>query len=84
MNKGGLRNNDISRANYSRIANSTRNETMREGLLTKNANTFANLHQDLEGVAKMTRKASRRNTATEDSDMDLELDENYFDDMDDL
>lgn len=32
----------------------------------------------------MTRKASRRNTATEDSDMDLELDENYFDDMDDL
>ncbi|PIO59282.1 hypothetical protein TELCIR_19261, partial [Teladorsagia circumcincta] len=78
MNKGGNRN-DASRLNNTR--NTTRLDTYRDGLGTRNVNTFVELHEDLEDVAKMTKKASRRrNEELDSSDNELELDENHFDD----
>uniref|UniRef100_A0A7I4Y3U3 Myb-like domain-containing protein n=1 Tax=Haemonchus contortus TaxID=6289 RepID=A0A7I4Y3U3_HAECO len=76
--------NDVSRMNHTR--NTTRTDTFRDYPGTNKMNTFASLHEDLEDVAKMTRKATRKRIEEldENSDMELELDENHFDDSGDF
>ncbi|WKY00121.1 hypothetical protein Q1695_014748 [Nippostrongylus brasiliensis] len=82
LNKKGQRN-DLSRVNYSRFGNCTRNETFADGYATRNAETFLGFHDDLDGVTKMARKAARKNEEVVNSDDELDLDEDHFNDTDD-
>ncbi|EYC08728.1 hypothetical protein Y032_0064g3501 [Ancylostoma ceylanicum] len=83
ISKGGCR--DMSRMNFSRVGNSTRFETTEVGRGSNKGQNYGSLHNDLDYVAKMTRKAARKNAVLEeDSDRDLELEEDVEGDDDDV
>ncbi|VDM69347.1 unnamed protein product [Strongylus vulgaris] len=74
ISKVGCR--DVSKMNFSRVGNSTRFETTRAEMDPSKTQNFGSLDKDLNYVAKMTKKASRRKaTLVEESDEDLELED---------
>ncbi|KAK6734125.1 hypothetical protein RB195_017728 [Necator americanus] len=72
INKGAR--GDISRMNFSR-AGCSRFERTRTGLDEIKVQKFGSLQEDLDYVAKMTKKARRNAVLEEDSDKDLELED---------
>lgn len=71
LNKGG-RGRGKPRMNFSRVGDSTCFERTRDEELSRNGQTFGDLHENLEKAAKITQKAARRRNDMDDSNSDMD------------